>query len=80
MKAEQRVMLPATRAVCMLMQLGSEHRETSGGTAGSSCGHRPVTIERSAGFNTGVVLDVVSNSSRGHRLGKISNRAIGGEQ
>ena len=73
-------MLPATGAVRLLMQLRPERRETSGGTAGSSCGNRLVTMERSAGLNTGVMLAVVSNSSRGNRLDKISNRASGGEQ
>ena len=47
---------------------------------GSSCRHRLVTVEHSAGLNTGAMLAVVS--SHGHCLGKISNRAggNGGEQ
>ena len=75
-------MLPATGAVCLIMQLGLEHGETSGGTTGSGCGHRLITMERSAGLNTGLMLAVESSSSREHRLGKISNRAgvNGGEQ
>ena len=74
-KAEQKAMLPASGAVRLPMQLVSEHSETSGGTTGSNCGHRLVTLERGADLNIGIVLAVVSSSSREHRLDKISNRA-----
>ena len=68
-------MLQARGKVRLLMQ-GPGHRETSGSTTGS-CEHRLVTVEHSAGLNNGVMLTVVSNSSREHRLGKISNREGG---
>ena len=68
-------MLQATGAVRLLMRLGIKHREMSGGTTGSGCRHRLVTMERSAGLNTGVMLTIVNSSSREHRHDKISNRA-----
>ena len=57
------------------MQLELEYIKTCGGTTGSGCGHRHVKMESSGGLNTDGMLAVVRSSSRGHRLGKVSNRA-----